>query len=114
MDHTRLGTSGLEVSRIALGCMSFGDTSRMDWALDEEAALLLMTTDRAALLAAYDRVDQEHVDITVHGHSATVVTRNRVTASIWGSYGTWPLESTHTYARTGDTWVLRRSAATTY
>ena len=38
MDHTRLGTSGLEVSRIALGCMSFGDTSRMDWALDEEAA----------------------------------------------------------------------------
>jgi len=38
MDHTRLGTSGLKVSRIALGCMSFGDTSRMDWALDEKAA----------------------------------------------------------------------------
>ena len=28
MDYTRLGTSGLKVSRIALGCMSFGDTSR--------------------------------------------------------------------------------------
>jgi len=63
---------------------------------------------------AYDRVDQEHVDVTVDGDSATVVTRNRITASIWGSYGTWPLESTHTYARTGDTWVIRRSAATTY
>lgn len=38
MEYTRLGTSGLKVSRIALGCMSFGDTSRMPWALDQEAA----------------------------------------------------------------------------
>ncbi|MFG1820170.1 aldo/keto reductase [Kribbella sp. NPDC049174] len=40
MEYTRLGTSGLKVSRIALGCMSFGDTSRgfNEWALDDEAA----------------------------------------------------------------------------
>ncbi|MFL0358269.1 aldo/keto reductase [Curtobacterium flaccumfaciens] len=39
MEYTRLGSSGLEVSRIALGCMSFGDGSRgMGWALDAEAA----------------------------------------------------------------------------
>jgi aryl-alcohol dehydrogenase-like predicted oxidoreductase len=40
MQFTRLGTSGLKVSRIALGCMSFGDTSRgfNEWALDDEAA----------------------------------------------------------------------------
>ncbi|MCW2815229.1 MAG: aldo/keto reductase [Nocardioides sp.] len=41
MDTTRLGTSGLQVSRIALGCMSFGtDTSGVagGWALDDEAA----------------------------------------------------------------------------
>ena len=39
MDYTRLGTSGLQVSRIALGCMSFGKpgTGR-DWALDADAA----------------------------------------------------------------------------
>ena len=39
MEHTRLGTSGLRVSRIALGCMSFGDTSRgfNEWALDDDA-----------------------------------------------------------------------------
>jgi aryl-alcohol dehydrogenase-like predicted oxidoreductase len=37
---TRLGTSGLKVSRLALGCMSFGDISRgfNQWALDDEAA----------------------------------------------------------------------------
>ncbi len=40
MQYTRLGASGLKVSRIALGCMSFGDTSRgfSEWALDDEAA----------------------------------------------------------------------------
>ena len=41
MEYTRLGSSGLEVSRLALGCMSFGDKNagRMTWILnDEEAA----------------------------------------------------------------------------
>ena len=40
MKYTRLGSSGLRVSRIALGCMSFGDTSRgfNQWALDDDAA----------------------------------------------------------------------------
>ena len=40
MEYTRLGPSGLRISRIALGCMSFGDTSRgfNEWALDDEAA----------------------------------------------------------------------------
>jgi aryl-alcohol dehydrogenase-like predicted oxidoreductase len=38
VQYTRLGTSGLKVSRITLGCMSFGDGSRMPWALDAEAA----------------------------------------------------------------------------
>jgi 1-deoxyxylulose-5-phosphate synthase len=40
MEYTRLGTSGLKVSRITLGCMSFGDTSRgfNQWAMGDEQA----------------------------------------------------------------------------
>src|SRR5215218_1075343 len=40
MEYTRLGNSGLKVSRIALGCMSFGDTSRgfNEWSLGEDEA----------------------------------------------------------------------------
>jgi aryl-alcohol dehydrogenase-like predicted oxidoreductase len=41
MQFTRLGKSGLSVSRLCLGCMSYGDTSKGwhgDWLLGEEAA----------------------------------------------------------------------------
>jgi aryl-alcohol dehydrogenase-like predicted oxidoreductase len=40
MDYRRLGTTGLEVSRICLGCMSYGDAARgnHEWTLDEAAS----------------------------------------------------------------------------
>ena len=40
MEHVRLGHTGLKVSRIALGCMSYGDTARgfNAWSLDEESS----------------------------------------------------------------------------
>ncbi|HET9648923.1 MAG TPA: aldo/keto reductase [Microlunatus sp.] len=39
MKYTRLGTSGLKVSRIALGCMSFGEHRGFsEWSLNEEEA----------------------------------------------------------------------------
>ncbi|MCO8276765.1 aldo/keto reductase [Actinoplanes sp. TRM 88003] len=40
MEYTRLGSSGLKISRIALGCMSFGLSERGadQWSLGDEAA----------------------------------------------------------------------------
>jgi 1-deoxyxylulose-5-phosphate synthase len=41
MEYTRLGSTGLRVSRLALGCMSYGDPTTAGahrWALDDEAA----------------------------------------------------------------------------
>lgn len=41
MKYTRLGNSGLKVSRIALGCMSFGDpaSGHLSWTLPQDDAL---------------------------------------------------------------------------
>ncbi|QZA89667.1 aldo/keto reductase [Salinarchaeum sp. IM2453] len=36
MEYTTLGSTGMSVSRICLGCMSFGDQSWRDWVLEEE------------------------------------------------------------------------------
>ncbi|MET1005879.1 MAG: aldo/keto reductase, partial [Propionibacteriaceae bacterium] len=38
MEYVRLGSTGLRVSRIALGCMSYGDPGFHQWTLDEEAS----------------------------------------------------------------------------
>ena len=41
MEYTRLGNTGLEVSKLCLGCMSFGDPARgfhSKWVLDESAS----------------------------------------------------------------------------
>ena len=39
MEYTTLGRTGMEVSRICLGCMSFGSPEWRDWVLDEEESL---------------------------------------------------------------------------
>jgi aryl-alcohol dehydrogenase-like predicted oxidoreductase len=38
VEYVRLGRTGLEVSRLALGCMSYGDPAWRPWILDEAAA----------------------------------------------------------------------------
>ncbi|KAJ4303901.1 hypothetical protein N0V88_001501 [Collariella sp. IMI 366227] len=47
-EYRRLGNSGLKVSVPIFGCMSFGDSKNLDWAIEEDEALPL-------LKAAYDR-----------------------------------------------------------
>jgi aryl-alcohol dehydrogenase (NADP+) len=38
MNYTRLGRTGLKVSRICLGCMTYGTPKWRDWVLDEETS----------------------------------------------------------------------------
>lgn len=38
MKTTRLGATGLEISRLCLGCMTYGDPAWRSWILDEDAA----------------------------------------------------------------------------
>ena len=38
MDYVRLGTTGLKVSRLCLGCMTYGTPKWRDWVLDDTAS----------------------------------------------------------------------------
>jgi aryl-alcohol dehydrogenase-like predicted oxidoreductase len=60
MEHVRLGMTGLQVSPICLGCMSFGDPNRggHPWSLDEEHARPLI---RQALEAGINFFDTANV-----------------------------------------------------
>lgn len=72
MDSQRLGTSGLSVSELVLGCMSFGDPGRgpHEWTLDEESSRPLI---RAALEAGITTLDT--ADYYSAGSSEEIVGR---------------------------------------
>ncbi len=57
MRYARVGTSGLEVSRLVLGMMSFGDHSQRAWHLDLDAARPLVRRAAEAGITAYDTAD---------------------------------------------------------
>lgn len=42
MEYTRLGSSGLKISKVILGAMSYGSSEWQDWVLNEEEALPLL------------------------------------------------------------------------
>ena len=44
MQYTKLGNSGLTVSRICMGCMGFGDAhnGQHSWTLDEDASRAIL------------------------------------------------------------------------
>jgi aryl-alcohol dehydrogenase-like predicted oxidoreductase len=42
MEYTRLGNSGLKISKVIYGAMSFGSPEWQDWVIDEAAALPLL------------------------------------------------------------------------
>ncbi|MCA1218647.1 aldo/keto reductase [Streptomyces sp. 8L] len=56
MRYTRLGNTGLEISAITLGCMSFGDPDRgtHPWSLGEEASRALIKQALEAGITTFD------------------------------------------------------------
>jgi aryl-alcohol dehydrogenase-like predicted oxidoreductase len=57
MQYTRLGNSGLIVSRLGLGMMSYGNTSRRAWHLDEEGAEPIVRRAVEAGVTLFDTAD---------------------------------------------------------
>lgn len=58
-DHVRLGRSGLRISPVVLGCMSFGapDRGAHGWSLDEESSRPLIRQALEAGITTFDTAD---------------------------------------------------------
>jgi len=59
MDYVRLGASGLKVSRLCLGAMTYGSSKWRAWVLDEDAS-------RPFIRRALDELYRPHA---ILGHS---------------------------------------------
>jgi len=57
MEYVKLGASGLSVSRICLGMMSYGDSKWRQWVLDEEQAEPIVRSAVEAGIIFYDTAD---------------------------------------------------------
>jgi aryl-alcohol dehydrogenase-like predicted oxidoreductase len=66
MHYVNLGATGLRVSRVCLGMMSFGNVSDKPWVIDEEAAAaeqLKLSDEEIA------RLEEPYVPHPVLGHA---------------------------------------------
>ena len=57
MEYVRLGNTGLKVSRLCLGCMTYGSSKWRTWVLDEEQALPFFKQALEAGINFFDTAD---------------------------------------------------------
>ncbi|KAJ5899192.1 Versiconal hemiacetal acetate reductase [Penicillium taxi] len=68
MEYTRLGKSGLKISKIVLGTMGFGSSQWQDWVQDEEESIALIEHAYKKGINTWDTAD-----VYSHGRSEIVV-----------------------------------------
>ena len=81
MDYVRLGRTGLRVSRICLGMMSFGRSGEREWTLDEDGAEPIVRRAVEGGVTFFDTAD-----VYNHGQSE-VITGNLLRKQAEGSRG---------------------------
>ncbi|MER5997012.1 aldo/keto reductase [Nonomuraea angiospora] len=79
MDYTRLGNTGLKVSRICLGMMSYGDPARQEWALARDEAEPIIRRAADAGVTFFDTADvySQGASETVTGEALRAIFRRR-------------------------------------
>jgi aryl-alcohol dehydrogenase-like predicted oxidoreductase len=93
MEYMPLGASGLQVSRIALGMMSYGDPALQPWALGEEEAEPIVRHAVEAGVTLFDTAD-------MYSQGASEQITGRLLAKLFTSRGDYVL-ATKVYYPTG-------------
>ena len=61
MEYARFGGTGMKVSRLCLGCMTYGSSQWRDWVLDEEASRPFIKTALEKGINFFDTADMYSV-----------------------------------------------------
>ncbi len=93
MEYVRLGSSGLRVSRLGLGMMSYGDPAMQSWALEEEQAEPIVRCAVEAGVTFFDTADS-------YSEGASEVLTGRLLAKLFRQRDEYVL-ATKVYYRTG-------------
>jgi aryl-alcohol dehydrogenase (NADP+) len=64
MDYVNLGATGLKVSRICLGAMTYGSSKWREWVLDEEASRVLIKQALDAGINFFDTADMYSLGVS--------------------------------------------------
>ena len=67
MDQIRLGSSGLHVSRVCLGMMSYGNDSDRPWVLDEARAEPIVRRAVEGRITFFDTSEGSHLRAAAPG-----------------------------------------------
>ncbi|KAJ9635135.1 CSG1/SUR1-like protein [Coniosporium tulheliwenetii] len=82
MEYTNLGKSGLKISKVILGAMSFGSSEWQEWVLNEDEALPLLKHAYDCGINTWDTAD-----IYSHGRSEEIIgkalTQYSIPAPAW-------------------------------
>jgi 1-deoxyxylulose-5-phosphate synthase len=94
MEYAQLGRSGLTVSRICLGCMSYGDANRGDlpWTLDEQTSTRFIDAALQAGITFFDtaNVYSDGTSEEYLGRAIRSLTRREevvIATKVWGRMG---------------------------
>jgi aryl-alcohol dehydrogenase (NADP+) len=96
MEMTRLGRTGLKVSRICLGTMTYGSPKWRDWVLDEAASRPFFKAAIEAGINFFDTADvySQGASETVTGKALKEYAASReevvIATKLWGSMGPSP------------------------
>ena len=67
MDYVRLGSTGLKVSRLCLGCMTYGSKAWRPWVLDADEAKPFFKLALEKGLNFFDPNEQRLLKVLQHG-----------------------------------------------
>lgn len=96
MDMVRLGRTGLKVSKVCLGTMTYGDPKWRDWVLNEDASKPFFRQAVEAGINFFDTADvySQGASETVTGRALKEYAANReevvIATKLWGGMGPSP------------------------